>query len=183
MISSARRRLVRPAFTLIACLAMAPALAFGQTPPSDAPFEAVQGRLRVGQVAEVVDNTGLTVRGKVLEISGSTLVLTGGAGTRSFTGQDVTIIRRTGPIWDGAIKGAIIGAAPWIAVASGCNSCEGIWPAAASTAAIGAAIGVGIDALFGPRTVYRASPVGSRTVRVIPTVSRERKGLRAAIAF
>ena len=182
MISSAQHRFFLSTLTLVASLGIFPALAFGQTPASDAPFEPVQGRLRVGQVAEVVDNSGLTVRGKVLEISSSKLVLTGGTGTRSFTGEDVTVIRRAGPIWDGAIKGAIIGAAPWILFATNCNGCEGLWTGAASTAAMGAAIGVGIDALFGPRTVYRASPP-SRTVRFVPTLSRERKGVRAAISF
>lgn len=178
MISSAQRRILWFAFAL----AFAPAIAFAQTPSTDAPFEGVQGRLKVGQIAEVVDNSGLTVRGKVTEISPSRLVLTGGSGTQSFTGADVTAIRRTGPIWDGAVKGAIIGAVPWIFIAGDCHNC-GLGPAAAISAAIGAGIGVGIDALFGPRTVYRSGQPPARAVKLIPMLSNDRKGLNAAIAF
>ena len=63
-----------------------------------------------------------------------------------------------------------------------CYDCEiaawaGMW------GAIGAGIGVGIDALFGPRTVYRSGQPPSKTVRFIPTLNRDRKGLSAAIAF
>ena len=112
MSHSAQRRFLR--FTCTLALALAPRFAAAQTPSADTPFEKIGGRLKVGQVAEVVDNSGLTVRGKVLEISPSTLVLTGGTGTRTFTGADVTVIRRTGPIWDGAVKGGIIGAVPWL---------------------------------------------------------------------
>lgn len=182
MISSIQRRLLRCTFALAVPLAFAPSITFAQTPATDAPFESIGRRLKVGQVAEVVDTTGLTVRGKVLEISGSTLVLTGGSGSRTFTGEDVTIIRRTGPIWDGAIKGAIIGALPVIIVAANCHGCN-LLPAGAFWGAVGAGIGVGIDALFGPRTVYRSAAPSPRTVRLVPTLGRDRKGLSAAIAF
>jgi len=77
MISSTQRR--RIAFTI--ALAFLPGLALAQTPPSpDAPFQSVQGRLKVGQTAEVVVNSGLTIRGIVTDFSPSTLVLTGGFG-------------------------------------------------------------------------------------------------------
>src|SRR5687767_5846542 len=113
MISSVRSRLQGFTFALV----FVPALAFSQTPQTDAPFESIGGRLKVGQVAEVVNTSGLTVRGKVLEITPSKLVLTGGTGTQTFTGSDVTAIRRTGPIWDGAVKGAIIGVLPVVIIA------------------------------------------------------------------
>jgi hypothetical protein len=178
MISSFQRRVLRFTFAF----AIAPALAFSQPAPADQPFARVGTRLKVGQVAEVVDMTGLTVRGKVLEFSGSKLVLTGGSGTRTFTGEDVTIIRRTGPIWDGAVKGALIGVAPVLIIAANCHDC-GLGPAAAIYGAMGAGIGVGIDALFGPRTVYRAERPGAVTVRLVPSLHKDRKGLNAAISF
>jgi hypothetical protein len=178
MISSLQRRVVRFLFVL----AFVPTLAFAQTPTPGAPFESIGRRLRVGHVAEVVDTTGLTVRGKVLEITGSKLVLTGGSGSRTFTGEDVMIIRRTGPIWDGAIKGALIAMVPIVIIAANCHGCD-LAPAGAFWGGIGAGIGVGIDALFGPRTVYRSAAPSSRTVRLVPTLSRDRKGLSAAIAF
>ena len=178
MISPVRSRLQRFTFALV----FVPTLAFSQTPQTDAPFESIGGRLKVGQIAEVVNTSGLTVRGTVVEITPSKLVLTGGAGTQTFTGTDVTAIRRTGPIWDGAVKGAIIGVIPIILVATDCHGC-GLAPAAAMSAAIGAGIGVGIDALFGPRTVYRSGQPPSKTVRLMPMLNRDRKGLSAAIAF
>ena len=178
MISSIRPRLLHLTFALF----FAPALAFSQTQQTDTPFGSIGGRLKVGHVAEVVHNSGLTVRGKVVEITPSRLVLTGGAGTQTFTGTDVTAIRRTGPIWDGAVKGAIIGVLPIVILATNCHDC-GLAPAGAMFAAIGAGIGVGIDAMFGPRTVYRSGQPPSRTVRLIPLLNRERKGLSAAISF
>ena len=183
MISSTQYRRRRTASVLLVLLAFIPIRALAQTAPDERPFESIGKRLKVGQVAEVVDSSGLTVKGKVLEISASKLVLSGGSGTQSFTGSDVTIIRRTGPIWDGAVKGAIIGALPWAFFAKDCNGCEGLATGAAATAAMGAGIGVGIDALFGPRTVYRSGATTRRTVRLIPTLGKERKGLSAAIAF
>ena len=178
MISTFQRRVLQLTFTF----AFVPALALSQTPEIDAPFESIGRRLKVGHVAEVIDNAGLTVRGKVVEITPSKLVLTGGSGTQTFTGNDVTVIRRTGPIWDGAIKGAIIGVIPVLILATDCYDC-GLGPAAAGTAAIGAGIGVGIDALFGPRTVYRSGQRAGRVVKLVPTITGTRKGLSAAIAF
>jgi hypothetical protein len=183
MNSFIQRRHLPATLALLCLFAMIPAPASAQASAEDRAFESIGRRLRVGQVAEVVDSAGLTVRGKVVEISASTLVLSGGSGTKTFTGKDVAVIRRTGPIWDGAVKGAIIGAIPWAFFASDCHGCEGLATGAATTALIGAGIGVGIDALFGPRTVYRSGEATRRTVRLVPTIGRERKGLSAAIAF
>jgi hypothetical protein len=91
------------------------------------------------------------------------------------------MIKRAGPIWDGAIKGAVVGGLLPIVFLQSCYHCVG--PSFfMGTAGIGAAIGLEIDAAFGPKTVYRADEQ-TRSIAIVPVVGRDRRGVLASIRF
>lgn len=153
-------------------------------------------RIKVGQKVYVRDLAGAETKGVVQSVDASKLVVKFGAGTfpdptdpsralndtRTFSPADVDRVRRPGSIWDGAVKGALVGLIPVIvASAAECYGCD-LGPAMAAMVAAGAGIGLGIDAAWGPKTVYRNPGVSGR-VTVIPVISRDRRGLAASIRF
>src|SRR5947208_9260964 len=73
------------------------------------PFQPLQGRLKVGQKALVLTSSGRTISGKVTELSPSSLVLTNGSIRQIIDASEVAIVKKPGPIWDGAVKGGAIG--------------------------------------------------------------------------
>jgi hypothetical protein len=156
-----------------------------RTPLYTAPgsFQVLQNRLKPGQTAVVVDRSGREIVGTVAEFSSNSLVLRNGSVGQSFDAADVAIIKRAGPIWDGAVKGAGIGMLSMFIALSGCygSSCEkGSFVVLGG--GVGAAIGLGIDAAFGPKTVYRSAQP-PRRLAVAPVVSKDRQGVAASIRF
>ena len=153
-------------------------------------------KIRVGQTVLVRDLKGEETKGIVQSADMSKLVVKYGVGrlqdpsdpsktlddTRTFTPAEVDRVRRPGPIWDGAVKGALIALVPVaIFAAAECSGCE-VGGAYASVTVIGAAIGIGIDAAWGPKTVYR-NHGGSRRVTLAPVIGKSRRGLAASIRF
>lgn len=152
-------------------------------------------KIRVGQTVLVRDFTGAETKGVVQSAEMSKLVVKYGVGrlhdpsdpsrplddTRAFTPAEVERVRRPGPIWDGAIKGAAVALVPVLLIGSACSGCDLGGPMAAITA-IGAGIGIGIDAAWGPKTVYR-NRGQSRKVTLVPVIGRERRGFAASIRF
>jgi hypothetical protein len=172
---------------LLGCLAV-PALAAAQ----DQGFAA---KIRTGQKVIVREVSGAETRGIVQQVDASTLVIKYGVGelrdpadpsrtltdTRTFTAAEVERVRRPGPIWDGAVKGALVGLVPAVILAAAeCYDC-GEGTAAAAFMAIGAGIGIGIDAAWGPKTVYRNRAAGR--VALVPVISKDRRALTASIRF
>jgi hypothetical protein len=154
-------------------------------------FDKLPQKVRPGQTVIVVDQRGAEIKGKVEEVTDARLVVDYGRGvidpslptSRAFTPADVSRVLKPGHLWDGAIKGAVIGMIPILVLAASddCYDC-GWGPAVATTGLIGAGIGIGIDALWGPKTVYRSNVRASR-VSLAPILGRERKGVAAAIRF
>ncbi len=153
-------------------------------------------KILVGQTVLVRDLKGAETKGVVQGVDMSKLVVKYGAGrlqdprdpsktlddTRTFTPAEVDRVRRPGPIWDGAVKGALIALVPVLVIAAGdCFDC-GLGPAYAGIAGIGAGIGLGIDAAWGPKTVYR-NRGESRKVTFVPVIGKDRRGLAASIRF
>jgi hypothetical protein len=153
-------------------------------------------KIRVGQTVLVRDLTGAETRGVVQSADESKLVVKYGSGllrdpsdstnllddTRVFTPGDVDRVRRPGPIWDGAVKGALVALVPIGIIASyDCSGCRMGGPYV-TILAIGAGIGIGIDALWGPKTVYR-NRAASRRVSLVPVIGKERRGFAASIRF
>jgi hypothetical protein len=154
-------------------------------------------KIRVGQTVLVRDLTGAEIKGIVQSSDISKLVVKYGVGrlqdpsdpsrtlddTRTFTPADVDRVRRPGPIWDGAVKGALVALVPVaLFAAAECSGCE-LGSAYATITAIGAGIGLGIDAAWGPKTVYR-NRGESRKVTLAPILgSKGRRGVAASIRF
>jgi hypothetical protein len=178
--------IVRRLHLALALVALVPAIAAAQ--------EFNPDKIRPGQTVLVRDLTGAETKGVVQRVEQGKLVVKYGVGrfqdpvdpakpltdTRTFVPAEVDRVRRPGPIWDGAVKGALAAGVPaWIMGANDCYRCGGI---IATIAAIGAGIGVGIDAAWGPKTVYRnRGPV--RKVTVVPVIDRGRRGIAASIRF
>lgn len=133
-------------------------------------------KIKVGQTVLVRDLTGAEIRGTVQSAETSKLVVKCGAGrlqdpadptkplddTRVFTPAEVDGVRRPGPIWDGAVKGALVALVP-VAIlgAADCYDCQFGGPMAAITA-----IGAGMESASTRRGGRRpsfgiaASPAG-----------------------
>ena len=156
-----RRQVIRTFIVLL----LTPAVSWAQS------FERVQRALKAGDTVRVSEIDGRITTGRVIEVSPSALVVTvrkenprdgsgrprfEWAGERTFGAVDVVKVARPGPIWDGAIKGALVGLIPALVLTKSCHDCYGNGPAAATMIGIGAGIGLGIDAAFGPKTLYRA---------------------------
>lgn len=154
------------------------------------------GRIRLGQTVVVRDASGYETRGVVQSVDASKLVVKYGVGrlpdpadpgksladSRTFTPADVDRVQRPAPVWDGAVKGALVALVPLGLVAAACDC--GAPPASAYALflGIGASIGVGIDAAWGPKTVYRRG-VAARTVSIAPIAGKGRRGVAASIRF
>jgi hypothetical protein len=148
----------------------------------DTTFGDLSRRLRAGQEAIVVDRMGARIGGRVLEISPDAVVLQvdGLSAPQTFPIDEVATIKRPGPIWDGAVKGAGIAVAiTAIVLGRYGNDYPDVF---LTTALMGAGIGVGIDALWGPKVVYRAPNTRSRMI-VGPIGGAGRKGVAATIRF
>jgi hypothetical protein len=148
-------------------------------------------KVREGQKVIVIDQQGAMTKGRVESVSATALVVDYGQGripdpslatTRTFKPADVQKVQKPGHLWDGAIKGAFIGAIPGVlAMTADCYDCR-YGAFTLFTTGVGAAVGVGIDALFGPKTVFRGSARPPR-IALAPIVGRERRGVSASFRF
>jgi uncharacterized membrane protein len=150
-------------------------------------FGELQGRVLIGETITTVDQAGQKTKGKLLKLTDTTISLQTEQGPQTLTGADLTKVqaRRSGPLWNGALIGAavptvIIG----LAVAEwGCES--GCAAAFAFYGALGAGVGVGIDALVkGNVTVFEGPASNTKAKLVLtPMLGRTRKGVLCSIAF
>jgi hypothetical protein len=172
-------------------------LAFAALTPAIAGAQGFDsGKIRAGQTVLVRDLSGAETRGVVLSADESKLVVKYGTGlltdptdptnmlddTRAFTPAEVDRVRRPGPIWDGAVKGALVALVPIGLIASiDCYDC-GLGGAYAAILGLGAGIGLGIDALWGPKTVYR-NRGASRKIALVPMIGKQGRGFAASVRF
>ena len=147
---------------------------------ANGPFQPLQGRLKVGQKALVLTSSGRTISGRVTELSPSALVLTNGTIKQIVDASEVAIVKKPGPIWDGAVKGGVIGLVAMWVLLSPCHGC-GNGQFAMLGMGVGAAIGLGIDAAFGPKTIYKVPP--ARRISLAPVVGKDRRAFSASIRF
>jgi hypothetical protein len=160
---------------LALAMALAPALAGAQG--RVATFDPLPDKLRVGQTVIVTDQSGAKAKGEVIAISPTSLTVRTRSQTQTFQPATVTKVQRPGPIWDGAVKGAAV-AFGVILLAGGAHYPEVFLP----ITGIGAGIGLGVDAAFGPKTLYKA-PSSTRAVVVAPLVGGGQRGARVVISF
>jgi len=182
------------AITLAAIsLLLAFALAAAQEPVTS--FDQLNTRLKPGDTIWVTDGQGREVKGKVQALAPDAITLKGD-GPRTFAAGDVRLIseRRNDSLANGALIGlAVGGVGTGLACLASAESSDAGWCAVAAAAygGIGAAIGVGIDALIpGKKLVaYRApgtpGSTGSAQARlsIAPVITPRTKGVAVAFAF
>jgi hypothetical protein len=169
-------------------LALLPVVCQSQTPNAAASFGDMPDKVKAGQVVIVIDEAGRETRGKVAEVSGSSLVILTRdpnrqwANRAEFAPASVREVKRTGPIWDGALIGFGIGVVPGLFVED-CTGCMSKGAVALMLGGIGAGIGLGIDAAFGPKQVYLAPGTRRAEVLLAPLIGRNRHGASVALRF
>ena len=102
--------------------------------------------------------------------------------SRAFTPADVSRVQRPAPIWDGAVKGAVVALVPLGILTANCDCGAPPAGAVALIGGIGAGIGLGIDAAWGPKTLYRGTGA-PRTLAIAPIAGKGRRGVAASIRF
>ena len=176
---------------LAAALSLAaPAPCAAQEPVRD--FSQLNTRLRPGDSIWVTDAQGREVKGRILSLSTDEVTLEGGS-RRSFGAPDVSTIqlRRNDSLANGALIGLGVGGGlTLVACLVSVDSSDAGWCAAAAAVygGIGAAIGVGIDALIPGKKIlaYRAPAApGSAAARlsIAPVVTTRAKGVVVSFAF
>lgn len=150
-------------------------------------FAGVEKKLKPGQNAIVTLKDGHAVEGRVISLSPSWIDLRrADGGSDRIEAADVQTLKRTGPIWDGAVKGALIATIPAMVQGAGdCYDCKAhdAVTAYAIFGPICAGMGLLIDAMVGPKTVYKTPSARRVAVTIIPPGLSERRGLLATIRF
>ena len=173
-------------------LLLAFALAAAQEPVRD--FARLNTRLVPGDTIWVTDAQGREIKGRIAALGADAITLEGGGG-KTFASPDVATItvRRSDSLGNGALIGLGVGGLgtglACLATAEGGDR-EWCAPIALIYGGLGAAIGVGIDAMIpGKKLVaYRApGATGSSPARlsIAPVVTPRAKGLawRRLISF
>jgi hypothetical protein len=178
------RRLI----VLVAFAIFAPLEIYAQQARS---FEQLQLLVKPGDRVSVTDTSGRSTRGNIAELSESTMRLQVNGVMQTFLETDVLEVKRRGdPLGNGAKNGALVGAGFGalcvVAVFSFDGGADAVATSAllvGTTVGLGAAAGVGIDALIRrERTIYRP---GSRSTSFMirPLISAERKGIAVSFSF
>ena len=151
-------------------------------------FEQLQVLVSVGNKVKVIDSQGNRVKGRIDAISNSRLILNVNGTQRTLDERNVGEVRRRGGdslangAWWGFGVGAATGTLGYAALCA-TESCSGGEIAIIPVyGALGAGIGVGVDALIrGERAVYRA-PAGRVALSVMPIFGR-RSGIGVSLSF
>lgn len=176
-----RRVRIRAVVSCAIALALCPAAAGAEEVSKT--FAELQGRIMIGETITATDKAGQVTKGKLASITPTELTLNVQDGPRTLPGNALAKVqaRRSGPLWNGALIGAAVAAAPVIGLAAGCGDCE-VNAGAALVIGIGAGIGAGIDALWkGNVTVMQVGQ--EKKVSLAPLVTKGRKGVLCSVRF
>lgn len=136
----------------------------------------------------ITDSAGREERTRIVGVSGGILTTASDNNTRRYRTADIVRIRarRSDPV----INGAIIGAGA--AIASGLLLCTAMEPwencrddvgPMLRIGAVGAGIGIGLDAVIrGRKTIYEV-PRRSTSLRVAPLIGHHAGGLQFSLTF
>ena len=144
--------------------------------------------LRPGMTVWITDASGREEKTRIVSVSGDVVTTGGGNDTRRLRTADITRVRARHS--DSVLNGALIGAGA--AVASGLFLCtltepwencrDDVGPML-RIGALGAGIGIGVDALIrGRRTIYEAAP-GATRLSAAPIVGRNVRGVQVSLSF
>ena len=154
-------------------------------------FDQLPLLVKPGDSVYVTDFSGNTVKGRISQLSSTSLGLTVNGKRRDLLQTDVSYIRqwRSDPLKNGALIGLGVGAGlGTFLVVYACSYEGGCGPEAVAgvftTAGIGTAIGVGLDALIpAKQTIYQNQNRISRKVHFAPILNRKDKGVKVAFSF
>ena len=171
---------------LFVCLVSTSSAVLAQTVQE--PKRNLEAALLPGMTVWITDSVGREEKTRIVGVSGDVVTTTAGGDIRRLRTTDVTRVRVRDS--DPVINGALIGAGA--AVASGLLLCRATEPwencrddvgPMLRIGAIGAGVGIGIDALIrGRRTIYEAGQ-GSTRLHVAPIIAANATGLRLALRF
>jgi hypothetical protein len=152
----------------------------------------LQVLVKPGDTVTVTDAAGKETKGKVAELSGSTLALLAGDTRLELRESDVLTIKQlhTDSLANGAILGAAGGAAFVAAMGVIFSEDSDEWTASDVAVAlgiyagIGTGIGVGIDALIRKKhVIYQHPPTSGVQVGIAPWLTSQRKGVQVTVRF
>jgi len=155
-------------------------------------FDQLPLLVKPGDTVYVTAFSGNTVRGRIEQLTSTSLGLTVNGNRRDLLQTNVSQIRqwRNDSLKNGALIGLAVGAG--VGTASTIANCSDRNSEACGTAAIsipllgglGAAIGVGIDALIpAKQTIYQNQTRTSRKFHFAPILNRKDKGVKLAFSF
>ena len=160
-----------------------------QTLPAQS-FEQLQVLVKPGDSIYFRDSTGATSKAKILGLSPSSLQVMTKSGIRDLFEADVSEIKqwRNDSLANGALiglaGGAAVGIIGAVAYCSGGERCSGVAPAIMGWSALGAGIGVGIDALIPHKlTIYSGGGRISHHLEFGPVLGPSRKGVAVRFSF
>jgi hypothetical protein len=155
-------------------------------------FDQLAVLVNPGDKITVVDITGGETKGRIEKLSPDRLTLVTPAGSRELGEADVALIRqrRDDSLKNGAIIGAVAGTVYYVTLAALLWSSDGgdvivstVVRGAVTAAALGAAAGVGIDALVRSlQVIYRKVP-GENRVSVSPLLGHGYRGAVITVKF
>ena len=155
-------------------------------------FDQLTVLVKPGDKISVVDVTGRKAEGRIGTLSRDALTLVTEGVPRRLGEGDVAQIRqrRNDSLKNGAIIGAVAGAAYFVTAAALLHDSDGgdviVGTAIAGGvlfAGMGAAAGVGIDALIARRQVIYQKPGGGSRVNVAPLLGHGRRGAAVSLTF
>jgi hypothetical protein len=168
-------------------LATIPGVSHAQAPATT--FDELASRVIPGATVSVTDRSGEKLRGRLLEITSSTLRLQAGKLERTFSSDTLAELRQpqSDSLVNGVLIGAAAGAAPFLflIVSDWCSdegpNCGGGYKWAGFYLAIGVGAGATLDALIRKDTVlYRRRDIA---INLGPYLHRGRKGVALSVAF
>lgn len=177
------------ALIVAACLAAWPSAASAQGIANT--LHELRLLVRPGETVTVADGTGTTVRGRIATLSPSEIVLETSGGKRAWSEGEVRTIRqrRGDPLSNGALIGLGVGAglglAAGLVIVDEGNEVGWVVMPTLIYGGLGAAIGVGIDALVTRELVIFEGKGGApRTqCRITPLLTPRAQGVSVAVRF
>ena len=176
--------MIRTIILVLAVIAVTASLAEAQR----VTFDRLALRLNQGDTVTVTDSDGRRLRGRIVDLSASTLALQTDGLRRELNRGDISAIQRRER--DSLGNGAAIGFASGVAIIVGLFAHHGgldhagiVFFYSSLFGAAGAGIGAGLDALHEESPViYRTAP-SNRRLAVSPVVSPERQGVSVSLGF
>lgn len=144
--------------------------------------------LTAGRTVWITDSSGREERMRIIGVSGNVVTAMVGEDTRQLSTTDIVRVRVRHS--DSVLNGALIGAGA--AVAAGlylCNvtepwtNCRDDYGPMFRIGALGAGIGIGVDALIRGRTTIYERERGATRLQAAPIVGRHAGGLQFSLSF